>query len=225
LIILDRWPHGFLQKIHFAAAVDLDYLKSIFCMPAHDIRLGDFNRILLVDIGPEYLIEVAVRTVVIYIFFLVIMRLLGKRIKGQVTVTELTVIIMLGAVLAPSMQLPERGVVHALFILTCILIFNRITAGWSRKNKKIEQLTLGKLSILVKDGIIQNDVMRTNRISKLQLFAILRGKKIYNLGRVERLYLEQSGQFSLYELATPKAGLSTLPQNDNDKSLLTHVDA
>jgi uncharacterized membrane protein YcaP (DUF421 family) len=196
-------------------------------MKKEDIKLSDIKRILLGDAPPEFMLEVFIRTLLIYVFFIVIIRLLGKRMSGQLSITELGVVITLGAIIAPMMQLPDRGLLQGAFMLLCILFFhNRITA-WGVKNQKVEEITQGKLSLLVKDGVMQVDEMKSTRIPKQQLFAAIRSKEVYNLGKVERLYLEACGTFSLYTANDSRPGLAVFPPFDESikkSSLLTHVD-
>jgi uncharacterized membrane protein YcaP (DUF421 family) len=66
----------------------------------------------------------------------------------------------------------------------------------------------------VKDGVLQLDEMRKTKVSRQQLFAALRSKNIYNLGEVERVYLEACGLFSIYRKNEPVAGLLLFPPDD-----------
>jgi hypothetical protein len=68
--------------------------------------------------------------------------------------------------------------------------------------------------MLIKDGVLQLDALKKLRISRQQIFAQLRNKEIYNLGAVERMYLEASGMYSTFLSAQSNAGLSVLPPDD-----------
>ncbi len=54
------------------------------------------------------------------------------------------------------------------------------------------------------------------RISRPELFKELRSKNIYQLGKVKRVYLEASGDMSIYQSDEEKPGLSVLPSSDPD---------
>ena len=49
-------------------------------MNKEDIKLSDWGRIFLGDVPPEFIIEVIVRMIFIYVILVVSLRLLGKRI-------------------------------------------------------------------------------------------------------------------------------------------------
>lgn len=183
-------------------------------MKKEDIHPGDLRRIILGDAPPEYMLEVLMRTIVIYLAFLVIIRLFGKRTAGQLTVTEMAVVLTLGAIIAPMVQLPDRGVVQGFVLLTCMLLFHRFVVSRSVRSRKVEELTTGKTSTLVKDGILQVEELQATRIPREQLFANIRQRGIYNLGKIKRLYLEPGGAFSLYRQES-QPGLMILPSFDD----------
>jgi uncharacterized membrane protein YcaP (DUF421 family) len=70
------------------------------------------------------------------------------------------------------------------------------------------------MSILVKNGLMQLDEMMESAISKQQLFAALREKQIFNLGKAKRVYFEGCGLINIYKETDDKPGLPTLPSNE-----------
>jgi uncharacterized membrane protein YcaP (DUF421 family) len=192
-------------------------------MKKEEIRLDDWQRILFGMAPPEFLLETLVRAIIIYLFLLVIVRLLGKRMSGQLTITEMSVMVTIGAIISPSLQAPDRGIALGLLAMVCTLVFQRGITLLGFNNNKIEQLTQGKTSLLVKDGIMQLDALSRTRISKQQLFAQLRKKNVYNISMVKRMYFEAAGSFSIYQYRSnqdesdaKRPGLSTLPPGDQE---------
>ena len=51
-------------------------------MNKEEIKLSDWQRILIGDAPVEFLLEVFIRTALIYLALLIIMRFLGKRMNG-----------------------------------------------------------------------------------------------------------------------------------------------
>jgi hypothetical protein len=58
-------------------------------MKKEDIHLGDWARILFGEAPPIFLLEVFIRTLIVYVFLLYILRWLAKRMSGQLTIMEL----------------------------------------------------------------------------------------------------------------------------------------
>jgi uncharacterized membrane protein YcaP (DUF421 family) len=113
------------------------------------------------------------------------------------------------------MQIPERGLLPGSLLLFVILFFDRGLAALIYRSKKIEDLTQSKMSLLVKDGILQLNEIDRLKISREQLFTVLRNNNVFNLGKVKRLYQEATGTFSLYQQQKPSPGLRILPQSDH----------
>jgi uncharacterized membrane protein YcaP (DUF421 family) len=185
-------------------------------MKKEEIHLDDIYRILFGQAPPAFLLEVFVRTLLIYILLLFIVRWLGKRMSGQLTVMEMAVMLTLGAIVSVPMQVPDRGILQGLLLLLCAVGFQRGVSWLGIKWGKFEDLTQGKASMLVKDGIMQLDQMESDRISRQQLFSELRQQQIFNLGSVDRIYLETGGMFSVYQAKQPRPGLSVYPPDDKD---------
>src|ERR1700712_1396555 len=158
--------------------------------------------------------EVFFRTIISYIVILVIVKMLGKRMSGRLTPTEMAVMLMFGAVVSGSMQIPDRGILEATFVLILIVFIQRLITLWAFKNKKFEDAILGTMTVLIKDGVLQTKQMSAEKISRNQLFSMLRSKQIKQLGEIKRVYIETSGSFSIYKADDPPPGLSVLPEDD-----------
>lgn len=183
-------------------------------MKKEDIVPGDWYRILFGETPTVFLVEILLRTLTMYVILLVIVRFMGKRMGGQLTISELAVMITLGAIVSPGMQMPQTGILLCSLILLCALLFQRGINLLEYKSERFEQFSQGKLSILVKNGVMQMDELKQTKISRQQLFAALRNKKLFNLGDVDRVYLEACGLFSIYAGNEPKPGLLLFPPDD-----------
>ncbi|MGY2132956.1 DUF421 domain-containing protein [Hymenobacter sp. HD11105] len=184
-------------------------------MKKEEIFLGDWQRILLGNAPVEFLVEVVLRTVIIYLALLLTMRIMGKRMNAQLTITELSVMIMLGGIVSVPMQIPERGLLHGILILGCILVLFRSINWLAYRYRRVELLAQGELQIIVADGVLDREQMITAHLSREQLFASLRAQKIQHLGELKRVYLEANGEFSVYQQKPPRPGLSILPEKDS----------
>jgi uncharacterized membrane protein YcaP (DUF421 family) len=187
-------------------------------MSKEEIHLTDICRILFGDAPATFLIEAGIRTIIIYLLSLIFVKWLGKRMSGQISVTEMVVMLLIGAIISVPVQFPDRGIVQGIVLLLALLLtYNGI--NWlSFKRKKIECLIQGKSIMLVKDNVIQLNELQSVDMSKQQLYAVLRSKEIFNLGEVKRIYLEACGLFSVYEEECAKPGLPLFPSDDKSAS-------
>ena len=183
-------------------------------MKKEEIHWADWHRILLGTAPLEFLLEALIRTIIIYMILLVVLRLLGKRMGGQLTISELAVMLTLGAIIAVPMQIPEKGILQGLLVLFCALVFQRGINYLGLKSQRWENLIQGQESLLVKNGVMVTDQLLKMKISREQMAAVLRNKGIYNLGEVSRVYIEACGLFSIYKFPKGKSGLALLPPQD-----------
>jgi uncharacterized membrane protein YcaP (DUF421 family) len=183
-------------------------------MNKEDIHLYDVYRILFGNAPVVFLVEIVIRSVITYIILLAVIRVLGKRMSGQLSFTEMAVMLMLGAIVSSAMQIPERGIIEGCFVLLLVLLMQRLITRYMFKSPRLEDKVLGKMFLIVKDGVLQTKELSSEYISRTQIFGILRAKSIINLGMIKRLYLETSGSFTMYTYKNERAGLSLLPRED-----------
>lgn len=185
-------------------------------MDEKDYELLDWHRLIIGDNPWGFALEVLGRTIVIYLCLIVVMRLLGKRMHAQLNIMDLAVMLTLGAIASVPMQAFDRGILPGVVLLVSILFLHQASTILIYKNRKIEIVTQGVISLVIKNGVIDTNKMRKLRISQQQLFAVLRNKGVRQLGEVKRLYSEADGHFSLYKLSEPKPGLSVLPRTEEE---------
>ncbi|GAB4029527.1 DUF421 domain-containing protein [Spirosoma jeollabukense] len=193
-------------------------------MQPEKIFLTDWKRIFFGDTPPIFTLEIFGRTLIIYLILLIAMRAFGKRLTGQLTIIEMSIMLTMGAILAPAMQLSDRGLLAGTVALLCALAFERGINYWGLKNSSAEEFIQGKETVLVEDGILQVENLHNSRISRPQLLSVLRSENIYNVSKLHRVYLEACGQFSIYTRETDEPGLSTLMDSDSEIHSIQQLD-
>ena len=71
------------------------------------------------------MVEVLGRTLIIYLGLIIVMRLLGKRMNAQLTITDLAVMLTMGAIASVPMQAFDRGVLPGIILLISILLLHQ----------------------------------------------------------------------------------------------------
>src|ERR671933_3054115 len=94
-------------------------------MKKEEIHSYDIQRRLFGETPPIFLLETFIRTLIVFVALLVMIRLLGKRMSGQLTIMEFAVLLTLGAIISPAMQAPDRGILAAALLLFLILLLQR----------------------------------------------------------------------------------------------------
>lgn len=185
-------------------------------MDKDDIKIDDWYRILFGEAPPEIIVEVAIRSIILYVALVFVVRLLGKRTNSILTITERAVFITLGAIVAMPMHGPTHGIIIGVVVLLTILVLQRSLTRSFFISRSWEKLMQGQLAILIKDSIINIEQLEKHFISRQQLFELLREKEIRHLGQVKRAYIEACGTMSIYKYKEVKLGLSIIPVKDID---------
>lgn len=185
-------------------------------MQFQDVHLTDWHRLLVGTTPTTFLLEIVFRSIFTYIILLGAARLMGKRVAGQMSVMELTIMVTLGAAIGVPLEAPERGMIPAAVVLLVAVLYERGLGFWSFKSRTAELAFNGDVTTLVRDGIMDLDQMRRTMIPRERLFGVLREQGTVHLGQISRAYMEANGRFSIYTVEDPRPGLCIIPQEDID---------
>lgn len=185
-------------------------------MKPEEIKWTDWARIMAGNVPPEFYLELAIRAFFMYFLLMVCMRLMGKRMSSQISRLELTTIVALASAIGVPMLSFDRGLLPAVIIAAVTVVIHRIVVVISFRNEKFERLSQGSILPLVEDGTMQYNLMKKGRITRERLFAQMRSNNIMHLGAVKRFYLEPNGTFAFVKNDSPRPGLMTLPDSDQE---------
>ena len=193
-------------------------------MPASP-QITDYTRILLGEMPGSFIAEAALRLVLLYLLMLTALRLMGKRMAGQLSRTELAALVSMAAAIGLPILSPDRGLLASVIIAAVVILGQRLVTHWSARHAGVERVLEGNVCTVVADGVMQLDKLEHSVLSREQLFAQLRSESLEHLGQVRRLYMEANGKFSLVEEEKPQPGLSLIPTWDDSFRQLQPVAA
>jgi uncharacterized membrane protein YcaP (DUF421 family) len=140
--------------------------------------------------------QVALRTVVVYTFGLLAVRLADRRVLGKNTAFDVVVGVVLGSVLSRAIN--GTGALFATMTgVTVLLAMHWMLAFASSHSSKLSALLKGKSRPLIRDGQILWDEMHRNHISEgdLEEMVRLRGR-LSHPTEVGMACLERNGEIS-----------------------------
>ena len=156
-----------------------------------------------------FLLEIVLRTMIMFLTIIISLRVLGKRGVKQLSIFELVVIIGLGSAAGDPMFYKEVGIVSSIIVfIVIIILYSSITALIGRF-KKLENLFEGKAICLIEEGVFAIDNFKKENLGSDEFFAELRIKSVSHLGQIECAIEEVSGEISVffYEDEKVKYGL------------------
>ncbi|MBR2937182.1 MAG: DUF421 domain-containing protein [Oscillospiraceae bacterium] len=139
-----------------------------------------------------------IRTIVLYLLLLVVIRLMGKRQVGQMEPSEFVVTMLVANLASIPMQdggIPLfSGVVPIVTVLGAELVLSALAL----KNIRLRKLLCGKPVILIENGNILQKNLRKTRITLDELTGHLREKDVLDLQSVQYAILETNGNLSVF---------------------------
>ncbi|WP_419870838.1 DUF421 domain-containing protein [Chryseobacterium sp. CT-SW4] len=179
--------------------------------------LSEFSwkELLLGNEDWPFLLEIILRTLIMFFTIIIGLRVLGKRGVKQLSVFELVVIIGLGSAAGDPMFYREVGVVSSIIVFIIIIILYSLVTYLIGKSKKFENLVEGKPICLIENGTFAIDNFNKENLGADEFFAELRIKGISHLGQIETAIEENSGEISIffYEEKQTKYGLPIMPDS------------
>ena len=139
-----------------------------------------------------------VRTAILYLVLIAVVRVMGKRQVGQMEPSELVVAMLVADLASIPMQnegLPLfSGVVPILTVLGLELVLSALSVSSIR----LRRLLCGKPVILIENGHLLQQNLRKTRITVDELTGLLRLKDVLDLNTVQYAILETSGDLSVF---------------------------
>lgn len=166
------------------------------------------------------MIIILIRTIIIYIIVLFIIRLMGKAELAEMEPFQLVVTLMMAELAALAMEDTDVALLNGITALVTLLFIQVIISFISLKSEKARIFLCGKPSILVDKGSINEKELRKLRISINDLLEQIRSKGYDTLDDVEYAILETNGDLSVI----PKPEKRPLtPQDINMSPTIQHV--
>jgi uncharacterized membrane protein YcaP (DUF421 family) len=152
------------------------------------------------------LLEIAVRSAIVYLVVIVGIRLSGKREVGQMTPFDLTLLLLLSNSVQNAMTGPDTSVAGGVTAATTLLVLNFVIGRFSGTNRAFRKFIQGKPTLLVHNGEVIVDHMRRERVSLDELKRAMREHNIEDISQVALAVLEVDGTISCLRYDDVKQG-------------------
>lgn len=141
------------------------------------------------------------RSVVLYLILIFVIRLMGKRQIGEMEPSEFVVTMLIADLASVPMQNNAISLFSGLIPILAVLGLELILAVASLKLIPIRRLLCGKPVILIENGQIMQENLRRTRVNLDELTGQLREQGIMDLTAVKYAILETNGKISAFPYA------------------------
>ena len=141
--------------------------------------------------------EKLVRSVVIYVFLLVVIRVAGKRQVAQMTPFDLVVLLLISNVVQNAVIGNDNSLGGGMLGVVFILLLNGVVAWAAFHFKWVGRVVSGEPTLLVHDGVIMKGRMDREKITLHDLQEAMREHGLMDLSHVRYAVLEPDGKISI----------------------------
>ena len=140
-----------------------------------------------------------IKTIIFYVVMLIIVRLLGKREVGEISVFDLVILLIIADIATLSINEGWGMVIPSILSLFSLLLMQKIIAYLALRFTFIRKLTDYSPSIIIYDGKLNLKEMKRQAYTVEDLLHQARDKGIMNLVEIKMAILEPTGQLSIYK--------------------------
>ena len=141
--------------------------------------------------------EFVLRGLLVYGFLLITLRLTGKRQVGQLAPFDLVLLLVLSNAVQNSMNAGDNTVLSGFILVGTLLAVNGAMGWLTWRSKRAEILLEGRPQILVHNGVMDERILASERITQHELMASVRQAGLSNLAEVRVAILENNGRINV----------------------------
>jgi uncharacterized membrane protein YcaP (DUF421 family) len=172
--------------------------------------------------------EKLVRTVIVYVFLILGLRLAGKRELSQLNPFDLVVLLLLSNTVQNAIIGNDNSVIGGLIGAGALLVINSVVVRLLYRYKQLDKVE-GKPDVLIRNGRLLRHHLERELITVAELEAAARRQGLSSLAHVKECRLETGGSLSFvqqtptdeevrhHELVTMLAHIETRLNTANDR--------
>ncbi len=144
------------------------------------------------------LLEKAIRTVVVYIFLIIGLRLAGKRELAQLNSFDLVVLLTLSNTVQNAIIGNDNSLLGGLFGAAMLLVTNALVNRFLYRHPELERKVEGEPVILISHGQVIQKNLKREQIPLEELRAAIHRQGVEEISDVDKAILETSGTISVF---------------------------
>ncbi len=140
-----------------------------------------------------------IRTIILYILIIFSLRIMGKRQIGELQPTELVITILISNIASLPIEDPSVPLLIGIIPILTLVCFDVLISVLTLSSSKLRNLISGNPKIIIKNGIIDQKVVKELRFSIDDLMEQIRTKDVFNLEEIDYAIVETTGNISIYK--------------------------
>jgi len=155
------------------------------------------------------ILEIAIRSAVIYLVVLIGLRLLGKRHVAQLSIIDFVLVLLISNAVQNAMVGSDSSIQGGIVAAVTLIVLNYIITYISYKFKKVDVLLEGNPTLLIHNGIALLGNLKQEKITEEELEQVIREHGIEKISEVKMAILELDGTVSVISKITDERRIET----------------
>ena len=157
------------------------------------------------------MVLVMIRTAIIFVVLLIIMRLMGKRQIGEMQPFELVITLLIAELACIPMADVSIPLLYGVISVVTIYVLHEIMTLLDLKIKPLKSLISGKPSVVINKNGIDDYQLKKNNLDVSDLIESLRTSGYFSLDSVDYALYEANGTFSALPKEDYESTQTSLP--------------
>ncbi len=141
--------------------------------------------------------ELVLRSVVVYLFLYVLLRMAGRRQVGQLSPFDLILLLVLSNAVQNSMNAGDDSLLGGLISATTLVALNYLFDITTSRSKKLASAIEGNPTVLVHNGCVYPEALAAADLTRRELNAAMRKAGCGKISDVRMAMLETNGAISV----------------------------
>ena len=141
--------------------------------------------------------EFVVRSILVYVFLISLLRITGKRQVGQLAPFDMVLLLVLSNSVQNAMNGGDNSVTGGMVSASTLIAANYLVAWMTYRSKRLAALVEGTPVILVHDGHVDQEAMEATKMTMHELHAALRAEGCTTADQVLVAVLENNGHITI----------------------------
>lgn len=142
-------------------------------------------------------LEIVGRSVAVYLFIVMAIRLFGKKELSQMQITDLVLILLISNSVQNAMVGPDSSLLGGLIAAMALFGINYLMKFILYRSPKLTKILEGEPVMLIYKGEVNEDNIMREKITVDELAAVVREHGVSGIEQVEIAILERDGNISV----------------------------
>lgn len=140
-----------------------------------------------------------IRTILLYVFIILAVRLMGKRQISDLQPSELVITLIISDIAAIPMQNTSQPLLSGIVPVLVLVALEIAASIFMMKNSTFRKLICGSPIVVIRDGELLQSQMRRLRLTTEDLCVQLRQQNIFSIEDIQYCIVETNGSVSVLE--------------------------